>query len=522
MRRQASRLCRQLLLTARLVVAAAGLTGTSARAQIDGGTSYSGPENTIPYPGVDRDEPKLEWIFFPVNPPVLGAEVAVAAASQQSRAPAVLRAFLSDPFFPQLAARVVQLKGEDRRLETFSQEEFARLDAFVSIRATLLKEIYARADQLWPLAPSVRHAAFEELARRQQSRLSETERSAEWLRVSLAKGNTWNEHRTWRLGSGAILRSQEKTYVLEFQVVRAAAYYQEGFSSAQRRLVRELAVEMSETIAKQKGAAVGSDVTMFFSPDTARILRPQTGSPELEAKIVEYIGEKRRLKDELRRVIYDTDAVLLEYTRTKRIEELARAQADAIERLEGLAEEIRLELATLAEYRRYRGGPRLSAGLEERLQAFADEENRIEAERATFIRARVQQARNEARAAPAGTVVRESAARAGAVFELEQGNRLMAHERRSEALLEDLARELPAEEAGRLNGPAGIALRDFIERRAEQDAYADYDLAVLEPGLSPAQRRLVFAAAIARLRQVMLPPEKQPTKPPGTLLGIGK
>jgi hypothetical protein len=482
------------------------------------------PEPRLPSTadGVDTYGPQLEWIFFPVNPPVLGAEVAVVAASRQGNLPTTLRAFLTDPFFPQVAARIVHFEGEEVRAQPFSPEEFVRLDSFVSIRAALLKEIYDRSDQLWQLDPAARLVALGDMARAQQARLEEIERTAQWLRQSLAKGDSWNEHREWRLERGSLRQPRDKTYVLEFQVVRAAAYYQEGFSPGQRTLVRELAIEMNEAIALGGEQTVGSDLIMFFSPDTARIRRPWTGSPGLESKIVGYIGEKRRLKDELREIIYETDGLLLEYTRTRRIEELARAQAEAIERLDELAEEIRRELATVPDYRRYRGASRLSARMEERLQAFADDVNRIEGDRAAFIRERVQRARDKASAAPAGAVVYESAARARAVFEMEQGNRLMAHERAAEALLKDLIEELPPEESGRLNGSAEIALREYLERRAEQDAYADYDLAVLEPGLSPAQRRLMLAASMARLRQVMLPPEKQPTGAPGTLLGIGK
>lgn len=522
MRFHPSGLCRRRLLALGLAFGPACGFSATALAQMPSGVTPTRPTSTGSLLGMDEGGRRLEWIFFPVNPPVLGAEVAVVAASRQSNLPSILRAFLTDPFFPQLASRLVHVEGEEYRPQAFAAEEFVRLDSFVTIRAALVTEIYDRSDQLWRLEAAARLAAFGELARAQEARLTEVERTAQWLRQNLSKVDPWTEYREWRLNRGSMRQPRDKTYVLEFQVARAAAYYQEGFSPGQRRLVRELAIEMNETIAMRGEPTVGSDLIMFFSPETSRILRPRTGSPELEARIVGYIGEKRRLKDELREIIYETDGLLMEYTRTKRIEELARAQAGAIERLEESAEEIRRELAAVPEYRRYRGAPRLSARLEERLQAFADEVTRIEEDRATFIRERVKRARAKASAAPPGAVVYESAARARAVFEMEQGNRLMEHERAAEALLKDLIEELPPEESGRLNGSAEIALREFLERRAEQDAYSDYDLAVLEPGLSPAQRRIMLAAAMARLRQVMLPPERQPTEAPGTLLGVGK
>lgn len=503
-----------------LTLALCGAASTVARAQ-------SNPKAPTVSPAPDRMTSPgpaglpLEWIFFPATPPPLGAEVAVIAASRPSGTPRLLRAFVTDAFYPQLASRLVRMPGEQSRKDVFEVEEHVRLDAFLGLRAALVAELYERAPRFLELEPEPRLVAFETFAQSQARRLEEMERTAEWLRERMARTDSWSEHRSWRLNRGSLRTPRDKTYVLEFQVVRAAAYYQVGLSPAQRRLVRECAMEMNETIAL-RGRAPPSDVLFYFSPDTTRILRPEGAPPELDAAIAEYIAEKTRLKAELRELIYETDGALFEATRIKRFEELAAAQAGALSDLEVQAESIRRQLVRLSDYRRFRRPPPLDARVEERLREFAERAQAIDQDRAEFVRERMQRMRPEAAPSPQPQAMQETAARARAVFEMEQGSRLIAHERDAEVLLDELVQSLPPDEAGRLNGSPDVALRDYLERRAEQDAYAEYDLAVLEPGLSPAQRRLLLASAMARLRQVELPPELQPTDPPGELLGLGQ
>lgn len=463
----------------------------------------------------------LEWMFFPPAPPALGAEVSVAAASRRSSTPEVLRAFVTEPFYAQLAARVVHVSGEPDRKELLETEEFVRLDFFLGLRSALIGEIYERFDPILKLAPKVRPEAFASVAQAQQARFEEMEQTAEWLRKHLARTDSWDEHRRWRLNRGELQLPREKTFVLEYEVVRAAAYYQEGFSPEQRWLIRELAIEMNEAIATE-GRLVESELVFFFSPDTARILRPRDAPVELEALIASYIAQKRRLKDELREIIYRSDAQLVPQLRAETVRELSGAQVGAIAGLEAVAEEIRTGIARLPDYRRFVGGVRLSAALEERLVAFSASAKQIEKDRNTYI---VQRLREE-RAGKTGGIDREAlnatVVRARAAFELEQSDRLMAHERMVDALFADLAAALPPEERVRLNGSPEVAVRDFLERRNEQDGYADYDLAVLEPGLSAPQRRLLLGAALSRLRQFTPPPVLQPTDPPGTLIGPGE
>lgn len=464
-----------------------------------------------------------ELIFFPASPPPLGAEVGVVAASRQSHTSTTVRAFLTEPFFSPIVTRLAQVSRRERAEGAFSTEEHVRLDSFLQIRSALLKELTDRLPDIVALPASERLAPLDALAASQQARLVEMERDAEWLRETLGRSTPWGALRSWRLNRGSLRQPREKTFVLEFQVVRAAAYYQPGLSPAQRRLVRELAIEMSEAIASKGQYDAAASPYFFFSPDTARVARPRSGPPELLARIERFTAEKRRLKDELRELIYETDGMLLEYTRTRRLEELAAAQSASLEALEREAEAIRIGLAQLNGYPRYRRPRPLDAGVEERLEAYAEENRSIERARAAYIERRVASPTPTATpAAPSREALYAAVSRHRAAFDLDQSERLMAHDRAAEALYDDLLAVLTPEEAATLNGAPDIAIREFLERRNERTAYAFYDLAALEPGLSPEQRRLLFALGISGLRQVPLPPEWQPTEAPGALFGLGQ
>lgn len=476
----------------------------------------------------DRDSDQrhyLEWFFFPPYPPALGTEVAIVSGNITTVTPEILRGFVSEPFYVPLSVRWVQVPGEAERKRLLSTEERVRLELFVSLRAALLREFFTRSTPILELPAADRLAAFQRLAIEQASRLNELEETAEWLRARLGRVDSWDKHRQWRLKRGELKQPRDKTYTLEFEVVRAAAYYWNGFLPAQRRLLREVAMEMSEVIATRNDPASRVDeFLMLFSPETTRIPRPGSASRELTVLITRYEEEKRRLKEELRDTIYEFDGSLTAYTRHRRIEELATSQKAPIAALDGLAEDIRRQLVHVPDYRRFRGPQVLNAELVARLKAFVDETVSLYADRSAFVEERIR--KRGAAAPPAGEGAkpeepRESRARARALWEVENGERVMAREHMAEELLVLLTEALPIEEAERLNGPPDLAITDYLYRRDEAEAYAEYDLATIEPGLSPAQRRLLLASAMARLRLVMPPPVRQPVYAPATLFGIG-
>lgn len=464
--------------------------------------------------------PLLEAIYFPADPPPLGATLPAETAVVPSWAPPILRVFLTEPFFSPLATRLVHLPGEERpwRLGT---EESVRLDNFFGLRAALLEEIYREVDRVRAQPAATREAAFQALGRAQAARLTELEDTAEWLRERLARLNPWGEHRTWRLNRDDLRLPRDETYVLEFQLVRAAAFYQPGLSRAQRRLAREVAMEMGETIAAHGRSGAG-DALLFFLPETSRILRPRNAPAELEALLLQFQSEKRRARDELRDAIYGADLATFSFTRRRHLDEFSTAQSAALDRLEALAEPIRRAIAGLPEYPRHRGPSRLDPELDARLHAFAERALELQTERGAFIRQRVNNTHVTRAGTPGSREEVAALANAAAAFDVREADRLRAHEREAEELIRDLTAALPLEDTVWLQGRADRALRRYLVRRAEQEAYADYDLAALEPGFSAEQRRVLFASAIGRLHLRIPLPERQPVDAPGTILGLGK
>lgn len=507
----------------RVTVLACSCAVEAAIAQVPGLPSANGPPPN-PYPHSRAPEispawggpPVLEWVCFPGEPPPLGAALpAPRPGARPWSPPEILRVFLTEPFFAPVASELIH-PDRSAGARVFGTEEGVRLDSFFALRAGLLDEIYREVDRVRAWPASEREAAFQALARAQEKRLAELESTAEWLRERLARIHPWGEDRVWRLNQGELARlPRDQTYVLEFQVVRAAAYYDFGLLPAQRTLVRELAMEMNHTIAL-RGRSESEERVMYFSPDTARILRPADPPAELAAAIGEYIALKRRLKDELREKLYAGDRLVFSFTRRSYFADLGTSQADGLERLEALADQIRRGMAARPEYPRFRGATVLPAQLETRLQQFAADALELEDERAVFVRQRIEAAPPGAR----GAARRMAATRAAAAFDVNEGSRLSEQDREAEGLLREIKAVLPPEDTVWLQGAADRALRRYLARRAEQEAYADYDLAVLEPGFSPAQRRVLFAAAIARLRVELTPPERQPYEAPATLFGV--
>jgi hypothetical protein len=84
--------------------------------------------------------------------------------------------------------------------------------------------------------------------------------------------------------------------------------------------------------------------------------------------------------------------------------------------------------------------------------------------------------------------------------------------------VEALAGPAAATGARSSGGTRGSFLQDFFARRNLQQAQHEYHVAVFEPGLSPAQRRLLFNAAVTAMGLPLPGPEDQPTALPGTLL----
>jgi hypothetical protein len=231
--------------------------------------------------------------------------------------------------------------------------------------------------------------------------------------------------------------------------------------------------------------------------------------------------EKTRLKAELMRALFEADRGS-DLKRTQRFASLAEQQASDIAALETLAEEIRCGLARVREAPPP-SLPPLPPGLRERIDAYTHDRNALVAEfDAALQRRRAQATKIDIFVAsqpdfgPTRThaVIRSRELPSREDFEAEfardQAGRIEALHARYEKLRIDLSETARGMNDPRTGQPMTIeallrayhiAMERFASIGRREAMYSHYQVAMFQPGLSPAQRRLLFAAAHASLAQ---------------------
>lgn len=438
---------------------------------------------------------ELMPIYFPASAPVLGAELppppAIRDAIWSDLAP-----YANELFFAPLSTRLA--KGDiDRRHRQ-------RLEAYRTARAAALSELRTALDAARGLPPA-NPGALAELARKQETILGELAATADALRRDLYRGGfltpgaDWNQHRNWRLGETDTTRTPQDLLYDEFSVVRAAIFYQEGLSATQRQLLREVAIELSEALGERETDDIAGtfepEQVIFFLPHGSRLRVPAGISAELSAEISSFTTAKRELKHALRDALFNLDRQG-DGKREKALRELAIQQEPRFAALEAQAERIRTALAGLPEPSR----PAVHSGLPTALAARIDAYLR---EKAGLQRAARQQAQTPAPGEnkKSKPVAPDAARAALAAFEEQNRARLAALATEARAIREELAR-VAATTTGDGAKTVDMLLADFMRAFKQQQLqalYRDYRTAVLEPGLSPAQRQLLFDAALAAL-----------------------
>ncbi len=480
--------------------------------------SYGDSDRNLSYPDVYAFRPAT--IYFPPVPPPLGAPVALfrnyRSGQTETRLPQLL-SHVGEFFYAPLGAHLHRAD--------LSKKQFARLDAYTAARTALLAELRAQLTATRDADPATRARALAAFAARQAPRLAALETEAEAIRENLVSGNfltqsgaDWNDNRTWSLGDD--LRYESRTD--EFKVFRAAAFFTAGLSPAQRALLREFALELDEPVVDPT-ASLALDAPkprFFFSPATARVDLPANLTPAIVAQVDAYTAAKTALKSELRAVVYRQDRAFFGFTRTQALRALAEAQAPRFVALEARAEDLRVALAAYPRAARP-PLPALPAELTERIAAnLRDAQDlrravldRLAALRIEFPELRIEFIRMGGRFSieivadhrnPRGHQARSEACKALLLqFKAGQSLRFNALTREKEQIQTDLK----AASVAQLKAPASPADIDRLKRnfyarfsQLEQwQLYRDYDTAVFEPGLSPQQRRLLFAAATVQL-----------------------
>jgi hypothetical protein len=470
---------------------------------------------------LSKDSPREPlFIFFPPDPPPLESEIPLLEpVASGPPAPPELSPFVGEIFYPFLATRLVT----DDLPKAMRERILSYRDAKDQLQGELRSRILALKDH----DGMERGRQLAVLASRQAPRIADLESAAEKIRSDLRPttvlgvqldGRGLNEHPPWRLRPVGEPLSDPAELSNESDAIQDAAFYQDGLSRGQRSLLFEAAIEV-RAAAKATPADASPDSRLLdFSPEAARIRIPATLQAPLEEKIGKYLAAKDRLKTELREALRANEAAGGD-ARTEAMAKLASKQAARIAEVHAMAEEIRVALADLPNP----PGPPVPPSLPPELMA------RISAYRAhkvELLRTLHSMLASPTPSGPAEPGPRNAKADgAGAMAWLHdsavrteiQPTDLRVSIAEFDRVQNDLISELNSEEAGIRKGLAAYVrttkgptdrksindlLRDFENARERQetwDRYRDYQTAVLMPGLSDGQRRLLFDAGVEEL-----------------------
>lgn len=432
----------------------------------------------------DHDLRGVSLVFFPPEAPPLHAPPRLRNPLDTGvQPPAELAEHVTDPFYPQLAATLAA-DALPRRLRL-------KLETYRTTRAALLAELHEVFARHRDSPPEVRRAALADAAQVQAVRLQELESAAEQLRAELRTTAVFSHRQT---GSEPIAQSSLHS-ATEAAAMRSAAFFCDGLAPEQRRLLRAAALE------RDNSPDPVSAGLLCFTPEGASVALPSELAPALRTAIAEFTSTRRLLAAAILRTITESEA------NPRRLQQLAAEQAPAYATLETKAEEIRAALQTLPASDSDTA-PQLPAELAERLASYRERKKALFRELHASILA-----------APGATVANPG--KGGEVtvsvtaFSSEQQAALGALNAEKAALRAALA------EHRRRNGGTtdrrsiDTLLEEFERSRQQQELhelYLDYRRALLEPGLSPAQRRLLFTAAV---RALALPlPSGEPLQQP--------
>jgi len=457
-------------------------------------------------------------IFFPGSEPALGQVVPrKETASRGYNVPAKLETYIGEPFFAPLSAHLFD--------EGLSKRRQQRIDTYRADKRALLVELRTVIERTKNGDPAARATALKELASRQDGRIEALEETGEQIRDDLTRGGffktgvAWNEYRSWRLGDDARYESS----VDEFKVARGAVYFQRGLSAAQRRLLREIALELSDAAfsSNDPTADIALDAPApyyFFSPATSRIRLPLDLPADLLARLDEYRSKKDALKQDLRETLYRGDRAWLDSTRMSALAQLAEKQAPLFKQIDMLAESLRRDLARYP----YPDEPaksilsddlmkRISAYLKSRADLQRDLVTRLQEVRTSLPTDRVEFERKEGAsivavvpnrsASSAVRKKRETLLSTLPAFNEEKSAIYRTLDRQRTTLREEVAKTTLSTARG-TGKSLDELLNDFARSFEKQELwndYREYRIAVLEPDLSPQQRRLLYDAALEEL-----------------------
>jgi hypothetical protein len=462
---------------------ACGLFAFLAAAQALG-QAAAGSSQIIPAPA---PQPPPVVLFYSPIPPALDGAVAIGARplSTGPAAPAALADYVNEPFYALLGMRLYR--------NDLGGDIAAGLARYKTERAALLQELRARLDILRDSAPAVRERELQEFAREQTPRVAALEAEAEAIRLTLRNNiESATDYFRWNLAHAASANPSDRERTLSaISILKAAVYYRQGLSPAQRGLLREWIVTLTDSL---QGNAPGDGRLFRFSPDTSAIVFREDLPQDVYASLLAYREEKSSLQQALIRALFSAANGESDAEGTASLSALAIAQAPRLEALEGRAEDIRRRLSAMGDPDRRPAMTAVPADLQERIATYRTE--KLALQRALL--ARVEEVKK-------GGASAGSAALSGAIqnaidaFDAQNAERYAALAKMSDSIRTDLSK-LEAGGAAPVSPDAMIAqFRDSLKKLDNYWDYRDYRNAVLQPGLSPEQRRLLFDGALQKL-----------------------
>ena len=419
-----------------------------------------------------------------------------------------LRSYIAEPFFAPLSALI--FSGE------LNKKRAGMLERYATLKNQAVKSLCDEIGSVQTVSASERRSRLAAFGGRQADAVAQIEVFAEEIRQDLMKsglftpGVDWEATRNWHLGDAG----RATPYMDECQVLQAAAYFGPELSREQRGLLQDTAME---TLDRGRAAAASAgkakpEPYLYFTPSTSRIRMPEAMPEAVRQRVATYRNLKDSLKEELRTTVFGQDKSD-DRTRIPVYAALREAQAERIAQLETLAEEIRVGLVGCVFPDEPPSSPipaSLAPPIADYLKA------KVEAQRAFIAKlAEVQAALPDAQAEIVRSdggykiqVREQGGVTAGAErvlatlpeFHDAQARRYAELVAKKKALFQSLdTLGKPLETAGR---SVDALLQEFVAAQGQRETwtkYWEYRQAVLEPGMSDGQRRLLFSSAVESL-----------------------
>jgi hypothetical protein len=455
----------------------------------------------------DEGPPPLP-VFFPPEPPPLDLATSRAASSRYGglrAASSELSAYVCEPFYSVLAARL------DR--DELSSARRDSLHRYHDEKSLLQHNLRTELAYILQQPPAARDQLLAALARQQDPAIHALEQRAEDIRSDLFKSSyAWDAARKPPITDTAKPSNQPDDVA---RVMLGAAFFQHGLSAPQRTLLREIAIEVTSA-GPSVAAATAAQPYVFFSPGPSRVRFPPDLSDAVAAKLAAFQTRKSALRKELYDTIYREDATWWGMVRTSRFRSLAEKQAPEFAALETLAEEIRRELPPPPAPRPPQPLVALPPALVDRIDALLQRQSSDQ----RVLNAPFEQLRASDSLLFMLTVFNPETGR----YELKRRSRIYAGSAKAServnahietllaaydqldaaltternAICRDVTAQLHTEDPARINLALADGVRVVLEQR-NATGLRDYQQAVFEPGLSPAQRRLLFDHALEEL-----------------------